>query len=162
MGHRDSSAQLGRDGEVLASGSRVAGAAAPRGETRAVGAAAKSAKSVGAWTLLFLLRLYMMLLAPFVGGACKFYPSCSNYAYEAVARHGARRGSVLAIKRLLRCRPFTQGGFDPVPEELQGLKSSPDGAEVAASIQLRSGQEAASHKTGAGQAPNLHGLELRQ
>jgi putative membrane protein insertion efficiency factor len=160
MGHRDSSAQLGRDGEVLASGGRVAGAAAPRGETRAVGAAAKS---LGAWTLLLLLRLYMMLLAPFVGGACKFYPSCSNYAYEAVARHGARRGSVLVIKRLLRCRPFTQGGFDPVPEELQGLRASPaDDAEVAASIQLRSGQEAATHEASAEPGRNLRGLELRQ
>jgi putative membrane protein insertion efficiency factor len=160
MGHRDSSAQLGRDGEVLASGSRVAATAAPRGETRAVGAAAKS---LGAWTLLLLLRLYMMLLAPFVGGACKFYPSCSNYAYEAVARHGARRGSVLAIKRLLRCRPFTRGGFDPVPEELQGLMASPaDGAEVAATLQLRSGQEAATHEASAEPGRNLRGLELRQ
>jgi len=159
MGHCDSSAQLGRDGEVLGSRSRVADAAASHGEARAVGAAAKSAKSVGAWALLFLLRLYMMLLAPFVGGACKFYPSCSNYAYEAVARHGARRGSVLAIKRLLRCRPFTQGGFDPVPEELpelQGLKPSPvEGVEVAA--------EAAAHKQIAKPAAaNLRGLELRQ
>ena len=115
---------------------------------------AKSARSAGAWALLFVLRLYMMLLAPFVGGACKFYPSCSNYAYEAVARHGARRGSVLAIKRLLRCRPFTQGGVDPVPEELperQGLKSSAaNGAGVAAKPATRK------------PAADLRGLELRQ
>jgi len=159
MGHCDSSAQLGSDGEVLGAGGRAAGAAASHGEARAVGAAARS---LGAWALLFLLRLYMMLLAPFVGGACKFYPSCSNYAYEAVARHGARRGSVLAIKRLLRCRPFTQGGVDPVPEELpehQRLKpSAADGAGVAAILRLRSGQEAATHKPAAG----LRGLELRQ
>jgi len=97
----------------------------------------------------------MLLLAPFVGGACKFYPSCSNYAYEAVARHGARRGSVLAAKRLLRCRPFTQGGFDPVPDEIQGAEPSPvDGAEVAA--------KATAYKGGAETAPNLSGLELRQ
>jgi uncharacterized protein len=119
-------------------------------------------RSLGAWALLFLLRLYMMLLAPFVGGACKFYPSCSNYAYEAVARHGARHGSVLAIKRLLRCRPFTQGGVDLVPEELtepQGLKpSAADGVGVAANLRLRSGQEAAAHKSAGG----MRGLELRQ
>jgi uncharacterized protein len=96
----------------------------------------------------------MLLLAPFVGGACKFYPSCSNYAYEAVARHGARHGSVLAIKRLLRCRPFTQGGFDPVPEELQGIKPSPvDGAGSAA--------ESATHKQSAEPATGFRGTELR-
>jgi putative membrane protein insertion efficiency factor len=63
------------------------------------------------------VRFYKIFLSPFFGGACKFYPSCSNYAYEAIARHGARRGIVLALKRLGRCRPFTQGGFDPVPDE---------------------------------------------
>jgi uncharacterized protein len=66
--------------------------------------------------LLALVRVYMILLAPFFGGACKFYPSCSNYAYEAIAQHGARRGLLLAMKRLGRCRPFTKGGFDPVPD----------------------------------------------
>jgi len=82
-------------------------------------------KSSGAWLLLLLVRLYMVLLSPFFGGACKFYPSCSNYAYEAIARHGARRGVVLALKRLLRCRPFTKGGFDPVPDD---VASVPEGA----------------------------------
>ncbi|MFY9691384.1 MAG: membrane protein insertion efficiency factor YidD [Candidatus Acidiferrales bacterium] len=163
MGHCDSSAQLGCDGEVLGAGSGAAGAAAAREESGGVAAAGKSgqtsaqrsAKSLGAWALLALLRLYMLLLAPFTGGACKFYPSCSNYAYEAVSRHGARRGSVLTIKRLLRCRPFTQGGFDPVPEELEGPKSSTnDGAEVAA--------KAATHQATAEPARNLRGLELRQ
>jgi uncharacterized protein len=97
----------------------------------------------------------MLLLAPFVGGACKFYPSCSNYAYEAVSRHGARRGSVLAIQRLLRCRPFTQGGFDPVPEELEGPKSATnDGSDVAV--------KAAAGTASAEPARNLRGLELRQ
>jgi uncharacterized protein len=66
--------------------------------------------------LLLLVRLYRVFLSPFFGGACKFYPSCSRYGYEAIAKHGAWRGSVLAVKRLLRCRPFTKGGFDPVPD----------------------------------------------
>jgi putative membrane protein insertion efficiency factor len=61
----------------------------------------------------------MIFLSPFLGGACKFEPSCSNYAYEAIARHGAGRGTVLALKRLLRCRPFTVGGFDPVPDSVE-------------------------------------------
>ena len=64
-----------------------------------------------------MVRLYQILLSPFLGGACKFYPSCSNYALEAIQRHGAARGFVLAMKRLGRCHPFTKGGFDPVPEE---------------------------------------------
>ena len=152
MGHCDSPAQLSRDGGVLGAGSGAAVAAAAQREGRAVGAAAKS---LSAWLLLAFLRLYMLLLAPFVGGACKFYPSCSNYAYEAVSRHGARRGSVLAIKRLLRCRPFTQGGFDPVPDELQEMKPSPaDGAEAAT--------KAANHNATAEPAASVRGLELRQ
>lgn len=73
-------------------------------------------KSTGAYALMSLVRCYMIFLSPFFGGACKFEPSCSKYAYEAIARHGARRGAILALKRLLRCRPFTMGGFDPVPE----------------------------------------------
>ncbi len=66
--------------------------------------------------MLALVRAYIIFLSPFFGGACKFYPSCSNYAYEAIARHGARRGLILAMKRLGRCRPFTKGGVDPVPD----------------------------------------------
>jgi putative membrane protein insertion efficiency factor len=65
--------------------------------------------------------VYQVFLSPFFGGACKFYPSCSNYAYQAIARHGARRGFVLAFGRLLRCRPFSKGGFDPVPDEVQTM-----------------------------------------
>ncbi|MGA8145717.1 MAG: membrane protein insertion efficiency factor YidD [Candidatus Acidiferrales bacterium] len=81
------------------------------------------------WLLLLLVRIYQVFLSPFFGGACKFYPSCSKYGYEAIARHGAWRGSVLAIKRLLRCRPFTKGGFDPVPDadELSDLHAGKRG-----------------------------------
>jgi uncharacterized protein len=91
-------------------------------------------KSVGAYVLLFFVRCYMILLSPFFGGACKFQPSCSNYAYEAIALHGARRGTLLAIQRLLRCRPFTVGGFDPVPEPdeqpAQEGETGPSGANT--------------------------------
>lgn len=66
--------------------------------------------------LLALVGFYRIFLSPFFGGACKFYPSCSKYAQEAIARHDARLGIVLALKRLGRCRPFTKGGFDPVPD----------------------------------------------
>lgn len=75
-------------------------------------------RSIVSWVLLLLVRMYVIFLSPFLGGACKFYPSCSNYAREAIERHGARRGTLLALKRLLRCHPFTPGGVDLVPEEL--------------------------------------------
>lgn len=74
------------------------------------------------WLLLFGIRFYQGILAPLMPSACKFYPTCSRYASEAIARHGARRGMRLALARLWRCRPFTRGGFDPVPdpEDLSG------------------------------------------
>lgn len=65
--------------------------------------------------LLLAIDAYRALLAPLVGGYCRFTPSCSLYAAEAVRRHGAGRGSALALRRLLRCHPFHPGGFDPVP-----------------------------------------------
>ena len=65
--------------------------------------------------LLGGIEVYRLTLAPLLGGHCRFYPSCSAYAEEAVVRHGARRGSLLALRRLLRCQPFVRGGFDPVP-----------------------------------------------
>jgi hypothetical protein len=90
------------------------GGAAPRGKLSAA----------GQWLLLALVQLYRVFLSPFLGGACKFYPSCSKYAQEAIAIHGAKRGSVLALKRLGRCRPFTKGGFDPVPDSTLGYENS--------------------------------------
>jgi uncharacterized protein len=66
--------------------------------------------------LLAGVRFYQVVLSPLTFSVCKFYPSCSHYATEAIARHGARRGLRLATARLWRCRPGTQGGYDPVPE----------------------------------------------
>jgi hypothetical protein len=54
-------------------------------------------------------------LSPLIGGFCRYEPSCSRYASQAIFRHGARRGALLAARRLLRCHPFHPGGFDPVP-----------------------------------------------
>lgn len=65
--------------------------------------------------LMTLIRVYQWTLSPMLGTRCRFYPSCSCYAHEALARHGALRGTWLAIKRLLRCQPFCPGGYDPVP-----------------------------------------------
>jgi putative membrane protein insertion efficiency factor len=62
-----------------------------------------------------LIRGYQLLLGPFTGGACRFEPSCSSYAMDAIAAHGAVRGVVLAMKRVARCHPLAAPGFDPVP-----------------------------------------------
>ena len=66
--------------------------------------------------LLFAVQFYRIFLSVFFGGSCKFYPSCSVYAQQAISLHGARRGSRLALKRLGRCHPFTRGGVDLVPD----------------------------------------------
>ncbi|MCX5861609.1 MAG: membrane protein insertion efficiency factor YidD [Desulfomonile sp.] len=62
-----------------------------------------------------VIRSYQVLLSPLFPSACRFYPTCSEYAKEAVAAHGVVTGSWLALKRLLRCRPLGTGGYDPVP-----------------------------------------------
>ncbi len=62
------------------------------------------------------VRTYQWTLGPVLGGQCRFAPSCSEYAVDALRRHGALRGSGLAAWRLLRCQPWCDGGYDPVPE----------------------------------------------
>ncbi|MGH7498162.1 MAG: membrane protein insertion efficiency factor YidD [Gemmatimonadales bacterium] len=65
--------------------------------------------------LALLIRGYQRLISPLLPPSCRFYPSCSQYALEAVTRHGALKGGWLAVRRLARCHPFNPGGFDPVP-----------------------------------------------
>ena len=62
-----------------------------------------------------LLRLYQIVLSPWIGNQCRFHPTCSVYAMGAIERYGVVRGSWLALKRIGRCHPFAEGGFDPVP-----------------------------------------------
>ena len=71
--------------------------------------------SGAARALLFAVRVYQAFFSALMPSACKFYPSCSHYAAEAVRIHGARRGSWLALRRVSRCHPFTRGGVDLVP-----------------------------------------------
>ena len=64
---------------------------------------------------LITIRAYQYLLSPVLPPACRFYPSCSEYALEALERHGCWRGMYLIVRRLVRCRPGGSGGYDPVP-----------------------------------------------
>jgi putative membrane protein insertion efficiency factor len=125
MGHRHSPAQLGGhsgffgiDAGAVEAGKSHAGIVSQTRPSAGAGEFSIRPNSAAAWVLLLLVRFYIAFLSPFFGGACRFHPSCSNYAAEAIARHGARRGATLAARRLIRCNPFTKGGFDPVPDEL--------------------------------------------
>ena len=67
------------------------------------------------WLLIALVRGYQIIVSPLLPASCRYYPSCSVYAVEALEKYGARRGGWLALKRLGRCHPFHAGGYDPVP-----------------------------------------------
>ena len=71
--------------------------------------------SPAAYMLSGAVRVYELTLRPVIGAHCRFEPSCSAYARQAIRGHGAARGSVLAARRILRCHPFNPGGYDPVP-----------------------------------------------
>lgn len=65
--------------------------------------------------LLLLLRIYKLAISPFLGQNCRFYPSCSDYAAQAIREQGVLKGGALAVRRLCKCHPWHPGGFDPVP-----------------------------------------------
>jgi putative membrane protein insertion efficiency factor len=71
--------------------------------------------------LLGLLRGYRLVLSPWLGSGCRFEPTCSRYAIEAIERHGALAGAYLALRRVARCHPWCAGGCDPVPGQAPGL-----------------------------------------
>lgn len=79
-------------------------------------------KSIAAWGALGFIRAYQKVLSPIFGRSCRYHPTCSHYTYEAIEIHGAAKGSWLGVKRIGRCQPFYEGGFDPVPD-------SPDDTE---------------------------------
>jgi putative membrane protein insertion efficiency factor len=66
------------------------------------------------YPLILVIYLYRITLSPLMGNGCRFYPTCSHYAEQALRQYGLLKGSILAVKRLLRCHPWNEGGFDPV------------------------------------------------
>ncbi|MDH4042451.1 MAG: membrane protein insertion efficiency factor YidD [Gammaproteobacteria bacterium] len=73
-----------------------------------------------------LVRCYQLLISPMMGPHCRFYPSCSHYAEEALTHHGLARGLLLSLRRLCRCHPLCAGGFDPVPPADNSPAHQPD------------------------------------
>jgi uncharacterized protein len=92
----------------------------PSSRTRSSYELSRSAVRLVGRALIFpflaIIRLYQWVLSPFLRPACRFYPSCSHYAYEALDQHGLARGGYLATRRVLRCHPGNPGGVDPVPD----------------------------------------------
>ena len=74
-----------------------------------------SLRSLTIWLPVKLIRLYQITLSPYMGRQCRYTPTCSNYALEALRKHGLLRGGWLAVKRILRCAPWGGSGYDPVP-----------------------------------------------
>ncbi len=73
-------------------------------------------RKFGEYLLLALIRLWQWTFSRVLPPTCRFYPSCSQYGYEAISRYGVLRGGWLTVKRIARCHPFNPGGYDPVPE----------------------------------------------
>jgi len=69
-----------------------------------------------------LIRFYQIVISPHIGHCCRFEPSCSQYALEALQIHGVLRGSWLGFKRIMRCHPFGASGYDPVPEKVEEVE----------------------------------------
>jgi len=66
--------------------------------------------------LILIIRLYQVALSPLLGANCRYHPTCSEYAIEAIRKRGVLRGGYLAVRRILRCHPFAEGGYDPLEE----------------------------------------------
>ena len=88
------------------------------------------ARSTAVLTAVALIRCYQVVIRPHLIGCCRFYPTCSDYAIEALSVHGLLRGSMLAVGRLARCHPFSPGGIDPVPPMNLRLVHCPEGTHL--------------------------------
>jgi hypothetical protein len=130
MGHRDSSATLGRASTLRSTGGGIGAPAAEYHPEGNPGGAQAGEVSRTARVLILCVRVYQSFFSALMPSACKFYPSCSQYAAEALRLHGARRGSWLALRRISRCHPFTRGGVDLVPDA-NGVTCDHSAAEPA-------------------------------
>jgi putative membrane protein insertion efficiency factor len=90
--------------------------------------------SPAAWVLTGLVRLYQLVVSPWLGPSCRFEPSCSTYAVDALRLHGGLRGSWLILRRLARCQPFCTGGYDPVPEPRRSRRRCSTGPHVTSDV----------------------------
>ncbi len=97
--------------------------------------------------LLALLRAYQYLLSPWIGGSCRFWPTCSEYSREAIESHGAARGSYMTIARLARCHPYGAGGVDPVPARFRWRCWCAEEAGTAETSALARAQQGARPRT---------------
>ncbi|MEH6560604.1 MAG: membrane protein insertion efficiency factor YidD [Marinobacter sp.] len=75
--------------------------------------------------LLLPIRFYQYAISPLMASHCRHYPTCSQYAVEAISHHGSLKGLYLSAKRLLRCHPWAEGGYDPVPDAVQSQQTAP-------------------------------------
>jgi putative membrane protein insertion efficiency factor len=96
-------------------GAAAAPATSSSSARRAARTIGRALARAAAWLLIFLVRGYQVVVSPLLPPACRYYPSCSQYAIEALEKHGALRGGWLAARRIARCHPFRPGGYDPVP-----------------------------------------------
>ena len=76
--------------------------------------------------VLGLIRVYQLTLSPLLGSNCRFQPTCSAYATEAIKKHGVLKGGYLSFRRLIKCHPFHEGGYDPVPDTVEDIKPKSD------------------------------------
>jgi uncharacterized protein len=107
------------------------------------------------YVLIGLLKAYRLIISPLYGNVCRYYPSCSAYALRAVQVHGAAKGSWLAARRLLRCHPWSLGGYDPVPgtpEFAEEMQVQASGATTLESI-------SSAHRAHSPHEPFLRGVK---
>lgn len=112
--------------------------------------------------LIGMIRLYRLLLSPWVGGQCRFHPTCSAYAIEALERHGAAAGTYLGAARILRCQPWCEGGHDPVPDRFRWAPwrrgpAAPDPADGAVPAPARTGETSSARRHNSGSLPEESG-----
>ena len=116
-GYRDSRETLYRQARKC---SHAAGALQPVGKTREY-FSESLAMNIVRYVLVRSIRAYQYLLSPFLGQHCRFHPSCSSYAIEALETHGLLKGTLLSVRRVSKCHPFHPGGVDPVPPNKTGM-----------------------------------------